>query len=60
MAKSYNFKADVDCHIEGYVVANSEKEAIKKIRSWDWIDLLDETIDDPIRDIKIISEEELD
>lgn len=41
MEKSYNFTIGPKGVAYGYVVANSEEEAVEKIKNHDWEDIID-------------------
>lgn len=58
--RSYNFTADMVAHVNGYVVAKSEEEAIKKIQHSDWTEIFDDTLDEPVSNIKITGYDDLD
>ena len=56
MEKSYNFTIGLKGVAYGYVVANSEEEAVEKIKNHDWEDIID--IDPEYDGSDIISIEE--
>lgn len=58
--KSYIFTAMAECRLKGYVIADSEENAIKKIRSLDVEDIFDYDYEEPVYDIKITNEEDID
>lgn len=58
--RSYNFTANADCIIKGYVAAENEEEAIEKIRRLDTDDISDIDYMEPVSNIKITSYDELE
>lgn len=58
--KSYDFEGKAEYIIRGYVAANSEEEARKKIMVGDFDDLLDEDLQEPIYEVKITGCDTLD
>lgn len=58
--KSYDFEARAEYIIRGYVAANSEEEARKKIMAGDFDDLLDEDLQEPIYKVEITGCDDLD
>lgn len=44
MSKCYGFNVETSGCARGYVTADSEEEAIRKIKTWDYDDINDEEI----------------
>lgn len=58
--KSYNFEAKAEARIRGYVEAENEEEAKRLIRDGLWDDVIDESVDEPIWDVKITGYDNID